>query len=68
MNDWKYPVTHEWILLAELFDLNHQANSKKKIKPLQRPWPDANTKRSGRTKHSRADVIRNLERMNPKES
>lgn len=54
--------------MAELFDLTHQVNSKKKIKPLQRPWPDANTKRSGKTNHSRADVLRNLERMNPKES
>lgn len=67
-NGWSYPVSHEWMLMAELFDLTHQVNSKKKIKPLQRPWPDPNTKRAGKTNHSRADVLRNLDRMNPKES
>jgi hypothetical protein len=65
---WKFPVSSEWMLLAELFDLTHQVNSKNKVKPLQRPWPNANAERLGKAKHSRADIIRNLERMNKKES
>lgn len=64
MNGWQYPVSTEWILLAELFDLTHQVNSKKKIKPLARPWPNKNVTHTGKTIHSRADVIRNLNRMN----
>lgn len=65
---WKYPVSHEWMLLAELFDLEHQVNSKKKVKPLPRPWPSQNAKRVGKSNLSRDDVLRNLERMNPRES
>ena len=67
-NGWKYPVSQEWMLLAELFDLTHQINSKNKVKPLARPWPDPNSKRVGKAQHSRADVLRNLDRMNKKES
>lgn len=67
-NGWKYPVSNEWMLLAELFDLTHQVNSKNKVKPLVRPWPDPNSKRVGNAKHSRADILRNLDRMNKKES
>lgn len=64
---WKYPVSQEWMLLAELFDLTHQINSKNRVKPLTRPWPSPNAKRVGKVQHSRADVLRNLERMNKKE-
>jgi len=65
---WKYPVSQEWMLLAELFDLTHQVNSKNKVKPLVRPWPDPKAQRLGNAKHSRADILRNLDRMNKKES
>jgi hypothetical protein len=65
-NDWKYPVDHNYMMLAELFDLTMRANSKNKPKPMPRPWPDANTQRVGKPVHSREDVLRNLERMNPK--
>jgi hypothetical protein len=65
---WKYPVSQEWMLIAELFDLTHQVNSKSKIKPLTRPWPDPNAQRFGKTKQSRADILRNLDQMNKKES
>ncbi len=65
---WKYPVSQEWMLLAELFDLTHQINSKNKVKPLVRPWPDPNAKRIGKAEMSRAEILRNLDRMNKKES
>ncbi len=68
-NNWKYPVSNEWMILAESFDLTMRANSKKKPKPLPRPWPAPNADQIGKTKkHTRADVLRNLERMNRKES
>ena len=65
---WKYPVSQEWMLLAELFDLTHQINSKNKVKPLARPWPDPHSQRIGKAELSRADILRNLDRMNQKES
>lgn len=66
-NGWKHPVDNNWMLLAELFDLTMRANSKNKPKPLPRPWPDQNSERVGKTTHSRESILRNLERMNPKE-
>lgn len=67
-NGWKHPVSYEWMLAAELFDLTTAINSKKKVKPFTRPWPDPKAIRSGKSLQSRPDVLRNLERMNPKES
>lgn len=66
-NRWKYPVSYDWMIVAELFDLTHKVNSKK-AKPLKRPWPDPNETKIGKTVHSREDVLRNLERMNRKDS
>jgi hypothetical protein len=65
-NGWKYPVDHNYMLLAELFDLTMRANSKTKPKPMPRPWPDQNAQRVGKPIHSRDAILRNLERMNPK--
>lgn len=67
-NDWKYPVSYEWMLLAELLDLTIRVNSKNKTKPIERPWPKENSGRlGGKSKQRRVDVIRSLQRMNPKE-
>lgn len=66
-NGWKHPVDHNWMILAELFDLTLRANSKTKPKPMPRPWPDQNSERVGKPVHSRDAILRNLERMNPKE-
>lgn len=65
-NGWKHPVDHNWMVLAELFDLTLRANSKNKPKPLPRPWKDANTEKVGKPIHSREAILRNLESMNPK--
>lgn len=68
LHGWKYPVTREWMMLTELYDLTVRIHSKGgKAKPVPRPWPDPEAKRVGVTTHSREDVIRNLERMNPEE-
>jgi len=67
-NGWKHPASYEWMLLAELVDITIRANSKKKTKPIQRPWPDENqSKIGGSTKLSKADVLNRLKKMNPKE-
>jgi hypothetical protein len=66
-NGWKFPASQEWALLAELYDLTVRINSKKKPKPLPRPWPSSNSKKIGSTTADPKQVLRNLERMNPKE-
>ena len=68
MNDWKYPVSREWIVAAHTYDLLHAVNSKKKPKPYPAPWPDPDKKTIGSGKKQSSEVVRNLlERMNPKE-
>lgn len=65
---WKYPVSREWMMLSELYDLTVKINSRGgKSKPVPRPWPDPNKKRVGDAKHSREAILKNLERMNHKE-
>lgn len=68
-NGWKYPVSFEWMVLADLIDLTIAVNSKNgKGKPIDRPWPKPNSSRIGKTNLSRDEVIAQLDRMNPKES
>ena len=68
MNDWKHPVSYEWILLSHIFDLTAMTNSKKKPKPYPTPWPDPGVNRlKPRKAQNRDDVLKQLRRMNPKE-
>jgi len=53
---WAFPVSFEWMVLAELIDVTVQANSKRKPKPFPRPWGKSE-KRIGRTKLSSERVI-----------
>jgi len=50
VNGWKYPVSHEWIVLANQYDMNAQINSKRKPKPMARPWPSGNEVKVGTTR------------------
>ena len=56
---WEGPRSTEWLVLADLFDLTHAANSdpKKRPKPYPRPYPPEGAIRRGRTKLDRAEVI-----------
>lgn len=38
MEGWDRPVSHEWLVLADLFDLQHRAASDPK-KPAPKPYP-----------------------------
>jgi hypothetical protein len=68
INNWKHPVSYEWILLSHIFDLLASANSKKKPKPYPTPWPNPNTSRLKPSQaQNRNDVLEQLRRMNPKE-
>lgn len=67
-NDWKYPVSNEWIVAAHTYDLLYAVNSKRKGKPYPAPWPDPSQKKIGSGKAQHSDTVRKLlERMNPKE-
>lgn len=54
---WTHPVTREWLLAADTYDLLARANSgKKKPKPYPRPWP---------TEHRETFGGRNTEQHTP---
>jgi hypothetical protein len=67
--DWKFPVSADWQVAADTYDLLAIVNSKKKPKPYPRPWKSADENKIGSNKpQARAAVLSKLERMNPKES
>lgn len=68
VHEWKYPVTREFEPLVNLYDLTVAINSKKKPKPYPRPWPSEGKQKIGKPAQSRAEVLRRLEQMNPKEN
>lgn len=61
VNRWKYPVSPEWMVMANLFDLTMAVNSKNKPKPMDRPWPKKNDgSRIGDTTTLSQDKIREI--------
>jgi hypothetical protein len=56
VNGWSFPVSFEWMALAELIDITVQANSKRKQRPFPRPW-NRGEKKIGRTNLARDRVI-----------
>lgn len=61
--DWDYPVSREWLILADHFDLTHSAHSKRRPKPHPRPWPDTATRKVGAGSAVSATVL--MERLRP---
>lgn len=45
---WDHPVSYEWILAAQHFDLAHSAASKHRPKLYPRPWPELKNKIGGK--------------------
>lgn len=66
-NKWAYPVGRDYMIAAETYDLIAQVNSRRKPKPIPRPWPDANKKTIGSTTRSREEIVERLSRNNKKE-
>jgi hypothetical protein len=65
---WKYPVSREWMVARDSYDLIARVNSKQKPKPYPAPWPEQGTQKIKPSKpQSRRDVLSALDRMNPKE-
>ena len=36
--NWAHPISYDWPVLASMYDLHAQVNSKGKPKPFPRPW------------------------------
>lgn len=68
VNDWKFPVSTEWIVAAHTWDLLAAVNSKNKPKPYPTPWPAEGQNKIGSSKQAPSHVLSFLERMNPKEN
>lgn len=65
--NWKYPVSREWIVLSHLYDLLFAVNSKKGSKQKQYPNPFGNdSNRLGKTRLPSNKAKELLARMNPK--
>jgi hypothetical protein len=65
VHKWKIPVSQEYEVLADIFDLLAAVNSKRKPKPYPRPWPTGNKQRIGSAKTlTRSQVIERLKKMN----
>lgn len=68
-NKWKHPASYEWMVLADQLDILIAVNSQKgKAKRTPRPWQDDGGERIGKVKANQETILRNLERMNKKES
>jgi hypothetical protein len=35
---WERPWSHDWAVTADLYDLQRQSKSKRRVKPYPRPW------------------------------
>lgn len=65
---WSAPRTTEWLLLADLYDLQHASKAKRAPKPYPRPTDKPNTRKVGKTSLPRAEAIRLLSRVSPTRS
>lgn len=64
---WDYPVSKEYLAVADLYDLTFAINSKKKNVKYPRPFKQKTegTQNIGRTSKSREEIEKILQRMNP---
>ena len=47
LSGWDYPLSYESIALRDLYDMQLQTKSKRKIKPYPRPWANSGKKLGG---------------------
>lgn len=59
---WDYPISHEALAILDLFDLEHQVNSKKRPKPHPlRPWKSTgNAKQMGKVGDLSPERVREI--------
>ena len=57
MRGWSHPISYEWPVLAALYDLLAQVNSKKKPKPYPRPWPKEGKTQKGTARGDAREIL-----------
>lgn len=64
--EWSHPVTNEWTVLAQTYDLVAQVNSKQnsKPKPYPTPWRDKSKTKLGANNQPVDVVLAKLKKMN----
>lgn len=66
MAGWDGPKSAEWLILADLYDLQHMSKAKRKPKPYPRPKAKkAPSQRLGKTQLPQADAIKLLQSISP---
>lgn len=66
MAGWDGPRSSEWLLLADLYDLQHASKAKRTPKPYPRPIPKkGEARRMGKTKLPTAEAVRLLRSVAP---
>lgn len=58
IQNWAYPITHEFLASAATYDLLAHVNSKTKPKPYPRPWDVSNTKTAGSVRRDAKYLLR----------
>jgi hypothetical protein len=64
LGGWRFPASHEWMVLANIYDLTLRLNSKKG-KPMERPWENVTSRIAPSRIRSREEIDSILKRMNP---
>jgi hypothetical protein len=65
---WKFPVSREWIVLQDHYNMTLGVNTKKRQKPYPTPWENSKGKKVGNVGgRSQQEILDRLELMNPKE-
>jgi hypothetical protein len=64
LGGWRFPASHEWMVLANIYDLTLRLNSKKG-KPMERPWENVTNRIAPSRIRSREEIEVILKRMNP---
>lgn len=63
VNGWRYPVSREWMMLADLYDLTGKAAAGRRWKKsYPRPWPKDGAKKFGRHRLSASNAREILKR------
>jgi hypothetical protein len=60
VNEWEFPASREYLVLAEQFDLLHRVNAEHpgRVEAYVRPWPDPNRVQYGKGTSLPLDELR----------
>jgi hypothetical protein len=64
LGEWKHPASHEWMVLANIYDLTLRLNSKKG-NTMERPWENITNRIAPSRVRTRGEIDDILNKMNP---